>query len=292
MVDFRRTTVSERNRGISRRGFSLVEILIASAIIVVALIPLFGVFKFSSRSTESMNNRSVAAKFARGICEEVVHQDFKLLADLMGPMALDISTPPSEGDLFPLTREEMEEDEFVDLFTATVALKPGDDNDHIQLSIEVSWEDIRGTGAEGAGEDVDRSVKLSRMIVNPKPMAWVMTGTGGTGTGTGTGDTDVDFDEGTGTGDESDEALEDGDYVFDDGGLTGEGIYGELDQYVRDNRSDPSQRETCFRLLELRGELQRAEREGNSGEAQRIEAEINEILHPPEDEDDGDDGDG
>jgi len=257
---------------------SLVEILIASAIIVAALIPLFGVFKFSSRSTESMNNRSVAAKFARGICEEVVHQDFKLLSDLMGPMALDISTPPSEGDLFPLTREEMEEDEFVDLFTSTVALKPGEDADHIQLSIEVSWEDIRGTGAEGAGEDVDRSVKLSRMIVNPKPVAWVMTGTGS--------------GSGTGTGDESDEELEDGDYVFDDDSLSGAGIYGEIDQYVTDNRGDPAQRETCFRLLELRGELDKAERAGDTGTAERLKSEINEILHPPEDTDDGDGGDG
>jgi hypothetical protein len=254
------------------------EIIIAAVIIVVALIPLFGVFKFSSRSTESMNNRSIATKFASGICDEVAHQDFKLLEETAGG-AGDLT------DLYPLTSDEMAKDEYV-RFEAEAKLVPGDDENHIQLNINVSWTDIKGTGDVGSSEEMERTVKLSRMIVNPTPITWVMTGTTadpGTGTGSGSGSgagTDLGPDTGTGTPDADDEDMDGDYYLGDEAG----GIYSEVDQYIKDNKDDPSTESTRKKLVELRLELQKAEGNEDTAKANRARNEINDILHPPEDE--------
>lgn len=63
----------------SQAGMSLVEVVVATAIIAVALAPLISVFLTSQKSVEGAAKRVEAMALARSAMDEVLHEDYHSL---------------------------------------------------------------------------------------------------------------------------------------------------------------------------------------------------------------------
>ena len=97
-----------------RRGFSLVEMVVALSIFSIAVVALLGVFTTCLRSTGLSVNHTRAALLAQGVMEEALAQDITTVEDGSGDF----------GDEFPgatWEREVMETDT-ADLYEVHVAV--------------------------------------------------------------------------------------------------------------------------------------------------------------------------
>jgi len=69
-----------RSRTSRRRGLTLVEIVVAVAILVTFLLPVFGLFMMNTRSTEFTSSWSVALNMAHNVMERMITEDVPFLS--------------------------------------------------------------------------------------------------------------------------------------------------------------------------------------------------------------------
>lgn len=147
----------------SKRGLTLLEILLATAILLLAVIPLMGIFDFANLSTKKSKTQSVATGLAVSIKQECEHQPFEEFGKLAlaNPGVSPVTVPDS---LFQKTMEELQrfndEDNYAD-FSPTVACYPYlNGNKHLaKLEITIGWQDKKGT---------PKTVKLATFIISQK----------------------------------------------------------------------------------------------------------------------------
>lgn len=91
-----------------RAGVTLVEILIAVAIVAIAFFPIISTIQYGNKSTVKVNNYSRATKLAQGLIEECRHVPFKIYQET--PTYKDLPEDQWElvgEDFFPKTRSEL-----------------------------------------------------------------------------------------------------------------------------------------------------------------------------------------
>tara|TARA_Y100000031_G_C8063885_1_gene311915 strand:- start:2 stop:454 length:453 start_codon:yes stop_codon:yes gene_type:complete len=142
-------------------GITLLEIMLAVAILLLAVIPLMGIFDFANLSTKKSKTQSVATGLAVSIKQECEHQPFEEFGKLALANPGAISIPAS---LFPKTMEEIvrfnDADKYPDFSPSAVCYPYLDGNKHLaKLEIKIDWKDKRGA---------PKNVKLATFIISQK----------------------------------------------------------------------------------------------------------------------------
>ncbi|MDP7421541.1 MAG: hypothetical protein QGH40_06665, partial [bacterium] len=144
-------------------GLTLLEIMLAAAILLLAVIPLMGIFDFANLSTKKSKTQSVATGLAVSIKQECEHQPFEEFGKLAlaNPGAGAIPVPAS---LFSKTMEEIvrfnDADKYPDFTPSAVCYPYLGGNKHLaKLEIKVDWKDKRGA---------PKNVKLATFIISQK----------------------------------------------------------------------------------------------------------------------------
>jgi len=116
----------------NQAGFSLVEIILASALFALLVTALVGVYLYGQESTALAGNRARATMLAEEGLEAVRNirdAGFSNLAD--GTHGLAVS-----GNQWALSGTS----DITDIFTRSLAISPGDDASRKQVTATVSWQ--------------------------------------------------------------------------------------------------------------------------------------------------------
>lgn len=148
----------------SVRGITLLEVLVAVAILTLAILPLMGVFDMAAVSSDKSLNQSVATSLAVSIkqeCEHMPFEDFGRLA-LDNPGVSPLAVPPAL--FFPESWANLEKyNDSGDYpeFSCRVRFYPYDDgNSHLhRIEVAVSWQDKKG---------VPKEVNLATLLISQK----------------------------------------------------------------------------------------------------------------------------
>lgn len=90
-------------RAHSRSGMSLVEVIVALAVVTAALVTSVGAFSRNVASVESARNTSRAAAFLESVMENVAAQDFDALSAFDGDRVHEGETAQSSQHAVDLT---------------------------------------------------------------------------------------------------------------------------------------------------------------------------------------------
>jgi len=149
-----------------RGGMTLLEILIAAAIIAIALIPILRSVQFGNKATVKINNYSEVAKLAQGLIEECKHIPFNRYRDNYKGLAKDKWETVNQN-YYPKTYEGI--DQFKKL------LKSLELNAQLKLvkkdeTIREIWIQVSATWKEGDGttDNAPRELRLANAIRNPE----------------------------------------------------------------------------------------------------------------------------
>ncbi len=148
------------------RGWSLIEVLIAVAIIVIAFIPLANLVSSNAVSTVKVGNYAKASGILTKFMEEVKHVPFKKyqeeMPELAGGTPVDVPQKFYPDTLASLV--EMKKEKEFWLKTSMKAAK----NDfgqlvEISVSAEVLWHE---RGDKSAGNEPERNLRDFALIFN------------------------------------------------------------------------------------------------------------------------------
>lgn len=150
------------------RGWSLVEVLIAVAIIVIAFIPLIRLVSSNAVSTVKVGNYAKASGLLTKFLEEVKHVPFsryqKNYEQLQGgePVAVPVEFYP---DTLESIKEMKEDKEF--WLEATMQASKNDFGQLVEISFkaEIFW---RERGNRDATSEPERSLRDFALIFNPE----------------------------------------------------------------------------------------------------------------------------
>ena len=152
----------------SSRGWSLLEVLIAVAIIVIAFIPLINLVSSSAVSTVKVGNYAKASGLLTKFLEEVKHVPFsryqKNYDQLKGgePVAVPVEFYP---DTLASIEEMKKDKEF--WLEATMQAPKNDFDQLVEISFkaEIFW---RERGNRDATSEPERSLRDFALIFNPE----------------------------------------------------------------------------------------------------------------------------
>ena len=152
----------------SSRGWSLLEVLIAVAIIVIAFIPLINLVSSSAVSTVKVGNYAKASGLLTKFLEEVKHVPFsryqKNYDQLKGgePVAVPVEFYP---DTLASIKEMKKDKEF--WLEATMQASKNDFDQLVEISFkaEIFW---RERGNRDATSEPERSLRDFALIFNPE----------------------------------------------------------------------------------------------------------------------------
>ncbi len=152
----------------SSRGWSLLEVLIAVAIIVIAFIPLINLVSSSAVSTVKVGNYAKASGLLTKFLEEVKHVPFsryqKNYDQLKGgePVAVPVEFYP---DTLASIEEMKKDKEF--WLEATMQASKNDFDQLVEISFkaEIFW---RERGNRDATSEPERSLRDFALIFNPE----------------------------------------------------------------------------------------------------------------------------
>jgi len=127
------------NRKLSKKGFSLIELMVAVVILAIAILGIFLAFSNAWMGMANARDRTVATNYAREAMENVKNMDFELVTDGL------LGVAESVGAKF--TRE---------IFVNT-------ENDNLKkIETKVSW-----TNRQDQDVSVEASMYINRTIFNP-----------------------------------------------------------------------------------------------------------------------------
>ena len=146
------------------RGVTLLEVLLAVAILTLAILPLMGVFDIATGSTKKSMAQSVATSILVSIkqeCEYVRFEDFGQLA-LAQPGVSPVEVPPEH--FFPKSWEDLENcnvsGDYPEFACRVLCYPYEDGNSHLhRLEVAVSWQDKKG---------LPKEVKLGTLLISQK----------------------------------------------------------------------------------------------------------------------------
>ena len=150
------------------RGWSLIEVLVAVAIIVIAFIPLVNLISSNAVSTVKVGNYAKASGILTKFMEEVKHVPIKKyqddIPDLMNGTQIDVPTKFYPDTLASLVEMKKEKE-----FWLKASMK-GSKNDfgqlvEISVSAEVLWHE---RGDQSAGKEPVRNLRDFALIFNPE----------------------------------------------------------------------------------------------------------------------------
>lgn len=125
-----------------RHGLSLLEILIAIAVVGIVLVPLLLSFTTSSRTVTGTRDHMVAVSFAQQALEELRNTAFRKPSQ--AAMASAVPTLDERVQKLNTAEKTLEEngvsfERKITLFPGTVASLPADQPDLVVVQVEVHW---------------------------------------------------------------------------------------------------------------------------------------------------------
>ncbi|MBI5149865.1 MAG: prepilin-type N-terminal cleavage/methylation domain-containing protein [Candidatus Omnitrophica bacterium] len=113
----------------SRRGFTLVEVLIAVGLLAIVIVGLLQLFVYCSRLAEDAGNTTLAINEAQNKMEEIRNHDFDAIT-------ADYASGGTPGNTFTLTSLNG---------TGAITISPvGGDPQLLQMQIVVNWQNKNG----------------------------------------------------------------------------------------------------------------------------------------------------
>lgn len=158
-----------------KSGVTLLEIVIASAIIVIAFIPIMTLISTGSKSTAKSGNLSKATRLVQELIEECRHVSFKEYQSAYKDLEAG-KIAAIDKKFYPQTLKSI--DEFRDLnkkslkdflFSANLRFCKNDLKQikEVWLEAEIQWRDIGRTDGENTANNELRVVRAGNGICNP-----------------------------------------------------------------------------------------------------------------------------
>lgn len=142
-----------------RRGFSATEVMIATALLALALLPVLGLFSGGTRQTAQQEYQMAALNIAGDLCERVIEkilsESFEAVAKLPEGTPTDIAETPyaiSTEDFDFFEKPSIFQLDKVHLTLVRAGL--------VQITVEISWKP--GSGAPG------RNIRFHRLFSRPE----------------------------------------------------------------------------------------------------------------------------
>lgn len=152
----------------SMRGWTLIEVMVAVAVIVIAFIPIVNLVSFNAVSTVKVGNYAKAGGLLTKFMEEVKHVPIKKYQDEL-PELINGSPIAVPETFYPDTLASLTEMKKEKEFWLKTSMKAAK-NDFGQLveiafSAEVIWHE---RGDKTAGAEPERSLRDYALIYNPE----------------------------------------------------------------------------------------------------------------------------
>jgi len=155
----------------STKGLTLIEILIAVAIITMAFFPIMSTVQFGNKSTVKINNYSKATHIAQGLIEECKHVPVKIYQET--PTYKDLLEGNWElvsEDFYPKSKKEFEafqsEIKSLTYKPELKIIRNPENNDQIKeiwIRVQITWKE-----GDGTTDQKPREVWVGNAIHNPE----------------------------------------------------------------------------------------------------------------------------